>query len=143
MFDCSNNLRVAYLTKLNGNITFLGKNVPVYGDDTFETLRGNYVIISDIVETSDNNNQRFITNLTVTIDIFSEQYMKRDNSIVDNIASQILNLLIPSTAIQDIGDAYFQIFPLSRDSSRYLTLQEGNNYIARKILTISNSIIQK
>lgn len=143
MFDCSNNLRVAYLTKLNGNITFSGKNVPVYGDDTFETLQGNYVIISDITETSDNNNQRFITNLTATIDIFSEQYMKRDNSIVDDIASQILNLLIPSTAIQDIGDAYFQIFPLSRDSSRYLTLQEGNNYIARKILTISNSIIQK
>jgi hypothetical protein len=143
MFDCSNNLRVAYLTKLNGNIIYNNKNVPVYGDDTFETLQGNYVIISDIIETSDNNNQRFITNLTATIDIFSEQYMKRDNSIVDNIASQILNLLIPSTAIQDIGDAYFQIFPLSRDSSRYLTLQEGNNYIARKILTISNSIIQK
>ena len=143
MFDCSNNLRVAYLTKLNGNIIYNNKNVPVYGDDTFETLQGNYVIITDISETSDNNNQRFITNLTATIDIFSEQYMKRDNSIVDNIASQILNLLIPSTAIQDIGDAYFQIFPLSRDSSRYLTLQEGNNYIARKILTISNSIIQK
>ena len=143
MFDCSNNLRVAYLTKLNGNIIYNNKNVPVYGDDTFETLQGNYVIITDISETSDNNNQKFITNLTATIDIFSEQYMKRDNSIVDNIASQILNLLIPSTAIQDIGDAYFQIFPLSRDSSRYLTLQEGNNYIARKILTISNSIIQK
>jgi hypothetical protein len=143
MFDCSNNLRVAYLTKLNGNIIYNTKNVPVYGDDSFETPPGNYVIISDIVETSDNNNQRFITNLTATIDIFSEQYMKRDNSIVDNIASQILNLLIPSTAIQDIGDANFQIFPLSRDSSRYLTLQEGNNYIVRKILTISNSIIQK
>jgi hypothetical protein len=143
MFDCSNNLRVAYLNKLNGYITYSGKNVPVYGDDTFETLQGNYVIISDIIETSDNNNQRFITNLTATIDIFSEQYMKRDNSIVDDISSQILNLLIPSTAIQDIGDAYFQIFPLSRDSSRYLTLQEGNNYIARKILTINNSIIQK
>lgn len=143
MFDCSNNLRVAYLNILNGNISYNNKNVPVYGDDSFDTPPQNYIIISDIIETPDNNNQVFVTNLIATIDIFSEQYMKRDNSIVDNIASQVLNLLIPNTAVQDIGDTYFQIFPLSRDSSRYLTLQNGNNYIARKILTINNSIIQK
>lgn len=143
MLDCSNNIRTAYLTKLNGNISFNSINVPVYGDDSFDTTPQNYVVISDIIETADNNNQKFVNNVNVTIDIFSEQYMKRDNSIVDNIASQILNLLIPSTAIQDIGDIYFQIFPLSRDSSRYLALQDGNNYVARKIITINNSIIQK
>ena len=47
-----------------------------------------------------------------------------------------------NTAIQDIGDVYFQIFPLSRDSSRYLTLQNGNNYIARKIIVINNIVNQ-
>ena len=143
MLDCSNNIRTAYLTKLNGYITYNNVNVPVYGDDSFDTTPQNYIIISDIIETPDNNNQKFVTNIIVTIDIFSEQYMKRDNSIVDNISSQVLNLLIPNTAVQDIGDIYFQIFPLSRDSSRYLTLQDGNNYVARKILTINNSIIQK
>lgn len=143
MLDCSNNVRTAYLSKLNGNITYNNVNVPVYGDDSFETTPQNYVIIGDITETADNNNQKFVNNLSVTIDIFSEQYLKRDNSIVDNISSQILNLLIPNTAIQDIGDASFQIFPLSRESSRYLALQDGNNYVARKILIINNSIIQK
>lgn len=143
MLDCSNNIRTAYLNKLNGFITYNNVNVPVYGDDSFATTPENYVIISDISETSDNNNQVFINNVNVTIDIYSEQYLKRDNSIVDNISNQILNLLIPNTSIQDIGDQYFQIFPTSRDSSRYLTMEGGNNYIVRKILTINNFVNQK
>jgi hypothetical protein len=143
MLDCSNNIRNAYLNILNGNITYDGKNVPVYGDDSFVTTPQNYVIISDILETADNNNQNFTTNSVVTIDIFSEQYLKRDNSIVDNIASQILNLLMPTSTLQDIGDAYFQIFPTDRSSSRYLALNEGNNYVVRKIITINNLVNQK
>lgn len=143
MKDCSNNIRVKYLALLNGNITYNGKNVPVYGNDTFETMPENYVIIGDITETADNNNQLFVSGADVVIDIFSEQYMTRNNSIVDNIANQILTLLIPTTGVQDIGDTDFQIFATARTSSRYSTMQEGNNYINRKILIINNSIIQK
>jgi hypothetical protein len=143
MLDCSNNLRTAYLNILNGNITYNGKDVPVYGNDSFETTPQNYVIITDIVETADNNNQNFTTNSVVSIDIFSEQYLKRDNSIVDNISNQILNILMPTTKLQDIGDTYFQIFPIERSSSTYLTLNEGNNYIVRKIITINNLVNQK
>lgn len=143
MKDCSNNIRVKYLALLNGNITYNGKNVPVYGNDTFETMPENYIIIGDITETADNNNQLFVSGADVVIDIFSEQYMTRNNSIVDNIANQILTLLIPTTGVQDIGDTDFQIFATARTSSRYSTMQEGNNYINRKILIINNSIIQK
>ena len=90
-----------------------------------------------------NNNQQFISNVDVTLDIFCEQYREYDNAAVDSIASQILTLLIPTTGIHDIGDAYFQIYPLSRTSSRYLPLNDGQNFIARKIISINNSIIQK
>lgn len=128
---------------LNGNISYNGQNVPVYGDDTFETVPQNYVIIGDITESANNNNQQFVTEADVVIDIFSEQYMTRDNSIVDNIANQILTLLIPTTGIKDIGDNDFQIFAKARTSSRYLAVNDGQNYIARKILIINNSIIQK
>ena len=41
------------------------------------------------------------------------------------------------------GDNEFQIYATARTSSRYLTMQEGNNFINRKILIINNSIIQK
>ena len=63
--------------------------------------------------------------------------------IIDDIADQILTLLIPTTGVQDIGDNEFQIYATARTSSRYLTMQEGNNFINRKILIINNSIIQK
>ena len=128
---------------LNGNISYNGRNVPVYGNDTFETMPENYVIIGDITETADNNNQLFVSGADVVIDIFSEQYMTRNNSIIDDIADQILTLLIPTTGVQDIGDGEFQIYATARTSSRYLTMQEGNNFINRKILIINNSIIQK
>ena len=143
MKDCSNNIRVQYLSKLSGNITYGGKTVPVYGTDSFQTVPQNYIIIGDITETADNNNQLFMTEADVVIDIFSEQYMTRNNSIIDDIADQILTLLIPTTGVQDMGDAEFQIYATARTSSRYLTMQEGNNFINRKILIINNSIIQK
>jgi uncharacterized protein YoxC len=143
MKDCSNNIRVQYLSKLSGNITYGGKSVPVYGTDSFQTVPQNYIIIGDITETADNNNQLFMTEADVVIDIFSEQYMTRNNSIIDDIADQILTLLIPTTGVQDMGDAEFQIYAKARTSSRYLTMQEGNNFINRKILIINNSIIQK
>ena len=143
MKDCSNNIRTRYLAILNGNISYNGRNVPVYGNDTFETMPENYVIIGDITETADNNNQLFVSGADVVIDIFSEQYMTRNNSIIDDIADQILTLLIPTTGVQDMGDGEFQIYATARTSSRYLTMQEGNNYINRKILIINNSIIQK
>ena len=143
MKDCSNNIRVQYLSKLSGNITYGGKSVPVYGTDTFQTVPQNYIIIGDITEAADNNNQLFVTEADVVIDIFSEQYMTRNNSIIDDIADQILTLLIPTTGVQDMGDNEFQIYAKARTSSRYLTMQEGNNFINRKILIINNSIIQK
>ena len=143
MKDCSNNIRTQYLSTLNGNISYNGKNVPVYGTDTFSTVPENYVIIGDITETADNNNQLFVSGADVVIDIFSEQYMTRNNSIIDDIADQILTLLIPTTGVKDMGDAEFQIYATARTSSRYLTMQEGNNFINRKILIINNSIIQK
>ena len=143
MKDCSNNIRTRYLAILNGNISYNGRNVPVYGNDTFETMPENYVIIGDITETADNNNQLFVSGADVVIDIFSEQYMTRNNSIIDDIADQILTLLIPTTGVQDMGDGEFQIYAKARTSSRYLTMQEGNNFINRKILIINNSIIQK
>ncbi len=143
MKDCSNSLRTAYVNKLNGFITYNGKNVPVYGNDSFKTPPKNYVIISDIIESPQNTNQSFTSSADVTIDIYSEQYLTRDNAVVDNIANQILTLLIPTTGILDIGDTDFQIFAMSRGSSRYMTMTDGQNYIVRKILIINNLVNQK
>lgn len=143
MRDCSNNVRTIYVNAINGNISYNGKDVPVYGQTPFRTTPQNYIVISDIVEVANNTNHSFQNNVTVTIDIFSEQYRINDLSVVDDIAGQILNILIPNPGIIGFSDTYFYVFPMSRINSLYLPLQDGDNYVARKIITINNLVNQK
>jgi hypothetical protein len=143
MLDCSNNVRVIYVNALNGNLSYNGKDVPVYGQTPFNTTPQNYVVIGNITESSDNTNHSFGNNVEVVVDIFSEQYRVNDLGVVDSIASQILNILIPDTQVDGFDDANFEVFPIGRSSSRYLPLQDGDNYVARKIITISNLVNQK
>lgn len=143
MLDCSNNVRSIYVTTLNGNITYNGKNVPVYGQTPFGTTPQYYVIIGDINEVANNTNHTFQNQVDVVVDIFAEQYRVYDNSVVDNITSQILNLLIPTPNVNGFSDANFFVYPTSRTSSRYLPLVNGDNFVARKIITISNLVNQK
>jgi ACT domain-containing protein len=81
-------------------------------------------------------------NVDVTIEIYSEQYRTNDLSIVDNISSQILNILMINTSIPVLPNANFQIFPKERTSSVYSSLVKGDNFIARKIITINNLVNQ-
>ena len=143
MLDCANNVRSIYVTTLNGFITYTGKNVPVYGQTPFGTTPQYYVVIGDINEGARNTNHNFGNDVEVTIDIFAQQYRVYDNSVVDNIASQVLNLLIPDTNVNGFNDANFIVFPTSRTSSTYLPLYDGDNFVARKIITISNLVNQK
>ena len=142
MLDTANSVRGIYVTALNGNLSYNGKDVPVYGQVPFRTTPQNYVVIGNITETSDNTNHSFGNDVEVVVDIFSEQFRVNDLSVVDNIASQVLNILIPNPAITGFSDANFKVFPLGRTSSRYLPLQDGDNYVARKIITINNLVNQ-
>ena len=143
MIDPANSVRSIYLARLNGNISYNGKNVPVYGQLPFNTPPQMFVVIGNITEVSDNTNHSFGNDVDVVIDIYSEQYMVYDNSIVDNIASQVLNLLIPTTNVNGFSDANFIVYPTGRSSSRYLSEVDGQNFFARKIITISNLVNQK
>lgn len=143
MKDCSNSVRTIYVNALNGNISYNGKSVPVYGQDPFRTLPQNYIIISSIIEQADNNNHKFQNIVSVDIDIFSEQYRVNDLSVVDNISNQILDILITNPSINIFQDANFVIYPVARVNSLYLPLYKGDNYVARKIITINNLVNQK
>lgn len=144
MLDCSNNIRTAYLNILQNNVIYNGKAIPVYKEIPTITTPDKYIIIGSVNESPDNNNQVFVTNADIDIDIFCEQYRNRDLSVVDSIANTILNLLIPSTGVKDLNiDAQFQIFPIARTGIRYLNIENDDLYLTRKIITISNSVIQK
>jgi hypothetical protein len=143
MKDCANSVRTIYVNALNGNLSYNSKDIPVYGQDPFRTLPQNYVIISSITEQASNTNDSFGNIVSVDIDIFSEQYRVNDLSVVDNIAGQILNILIPDTKIDGFSDSDFIVYPMSRTNSLYLPLYKGDNYVARKIITINNLVNQK
>lgn len=144
MLDTSNAIRSAYLSKLNGNLSIDGRNVVVYGQTPFETPGEQYAIISSVTETpTDENNDKFITQVDVNIDIFVEQYKFYDNSKVDDISNQILNILIPTNTMSDIGNANFEIYVIRRSASRYLPLESGQNFVSRKIITLRNFVKQK
>jgi hypothetical protein len=143
MLDSSNNIRNIYINALNGNISYGGKNVPVYGQQPFSTTPQNYIVISSITEVAVNTNNSFGNSVDVVIYIFSEQYRTYENSIVDNISSQILNILIPDTQVNGFSDTFFEVYPTQRTSSSYLPIMEGQNFIARKIISISNLVNQK
>lgn len=143
MLDCTNNIRQCYMNLLEGNVIYNGKVITVYGQTPFVTTPNIYILLGSVAESADNNNQLFITDADIDINIIVEQYRRPDLSVVDAISSLVLNLILPSTGIQDVGDADFQIYPLSRISSRYLPMEDGDVYYSRKILTINNSVIQK
>jgi hypothetical protein len=143
MKDSSNNVRVIYVNALNGNLSYNGKDVPVYGQDPFRTLPKNYVIISSITENAANTNNSFQNVVNVYIDIFSEQYRVNDPAVIDNISGQILNILIPNPGIIGFSDSDFIVYPMARINSVYLPLQNGDNYVNRKIITINNLVNQK
>jgi hypothetical protein len=138
MLDCSTNIREIYLGVLEESILYNNVQVPVYGQIPFETPPQNYVVIGNITESADNNNQRFNNDVDVTIEIYSEQYRTNDLSIVDNISSQILDILIQNPGVTGFENAYWQVFPKARTSSLYSNIDNGQNYIARKIIIINN-----
>ena len=144
MLDCSNNIRNAYLTILQNNVIYNNKAIAVYSQIPTITTPDKYIIIGTVSESASNNNQAFVTNADIDIDIFCEQYRKTDLSVVDNIASLILQLLIPTTGVKDLNvDPDFQIFPMSRIATRYLNIENDDLYITRKIITINNLVNQK
>jgi hypothetical protein len=144
MLDCSSNIRNSYLTVLQNNVIYNGKAIQVYSQLPFNTPPDKYIILGTVNESADNNNQVFVTNADIDIDIYCEQYRKPDLTVVDNIASLVLQLLIPTTGVKDLNvDANFQIFPISRIATRYLNIENDDIYITRKIITINNLVNQK
>lgn len=143
MRDCSNQVRSTYVSALNGSLSYNGENVPVYGQTPFRTTPKNYVVISSITESARNTNHSFGNEVDVVIDIFSEQYRVYDNVVVDAISQLILNTMINTPGVRGFDNPDFTIYPMARISSLYAPLQNGENFIARKIITISNLVNEK
>lgn len=143
MKDPGNAILSAYYNVLNGNITYNGKNVPVYKSDPIGTLPDNYIVLTNIIEGQSNNNQKFSNDMSIDIDIITTQYKTITNTIADNISNQIVNLITPTTSSFTLTDTDFQFIVVRRERATYLNELDGDYHIIRKILTFNQILIEK
>lgn len=109
----------------------------VYDDLPLETLPENYIYINSVDYNQIGNNQLYIHDCAVTIDIVTRQYKKINRDTVDAIAKEVLTALIEG----NLQDNNFQIIDVNLSSSRYLTGQDGAYFLTRNILTFQQNLI--
>jgi len=136
-------LRTAIYNVLNGNLMLDVSTIPVY--DTFgsEVNQDNFVAISNINETDSSNKSNFATDMQVTLDVVTRAQSYDGNEDAENIANQILTLLLPTPQSTLTATADFQFLNLQRSGSNYLSEQTDTGYVFRKLLTLSVTVVQK
>jgi hypothetical protein len=140
MKDAAASIRTLYTTLLAG-ITYGGKSVPFYDGEPYETTPENYIFLQSTSFGEDNNDQHFVSEGTVTLQIVTKQNMRNSKDACDGIASSVLGVLLPHPFV-DRFDADFQIQILSAGLPGDLHSQDGTVHINRKILTINHRINQ-
>jgi hypothetical protein len=109
----------------------------VFDDLPLETLPQNYIYINAIDYNQVGNNQLFVHDAVVTIDIVTRQYKKVDRDTVDAMAAEVMTAIIQG----NLQDATFQIIDVNLISSRYLTNQDGAYFLTRNILRFQQNLI--
>lgn len=135
-------IRTAYYNALNG-ITYNSNTVTVYDDLPIGTLPDQYVYINDITEAGTDNNQQFVSDVVVTLDVVVRQYKKVDRDTVDGIAEVVCNTLLPTVTGLVLTETNFQIINLLRDGFQYLNDYDGDYHIVRKIMRFRQTLIEK
>ena len=141
MKDPGKSLREAYMAALSG-LTYDGKSVAVYEFMPIETLPDNYVYINSMTSNQIGNNQLFIHDGSIALDIVTRQYKKLDYSVVDGISYQVINTIL-TYPYSTINNADFQFMNPHIEGTQYLIEQDGAYHIVRKIVRFAQSLIEK
>lgn len=142
MLNASKYVRNAYKTALTG-LTFNGNSVPILESIITVTMPPNYVEITNVTESNVDNDNKFIREVSVDIEVVTKQYKIQSNDLTDDLAELVINAIIPTIG-GNMDSAAFQIGHISLESSRYLhEVDEQGNYINRKLLTFRQLVTQK
>lgn len=145
MIDVKQPLRMAYFDLLSGALTYGGNPVPVSDDakklGDASTL---YVILSSQSGADSSTFQTFDSDETIVLDIVFKSGARVNKETVDNIAGQILAILIPYPGVSGLSSPPgTQINCVRLKDDRYLTLQlNSSNSVVRRLLTISHHVRQ-
>lgn len=145
MIDVKQPLRTAYYSLLNGALTYNTVNVPVVDD----VLRLNdpaqvYVLLSNQSGSDSSTFQTFDSEETMTLDIVFKAGVRANKQVVDNIAGQIMALLLPAPGFNNLPPQIGVQFDCVRlNDDRYITLAlNSSNTVVRRLLTFKHHIRQ-
>lgn len=146
MRDSGTQLRRAYYTALNGNITIDGNDVPVY-DGKVEDPKSDevYILFMDQTDQDKSSKSHFAVETTITIDIKQRLKATVSREDIEDVANQILQIVKPTP--KTIGLTLSSPFKVlivkvdSNDSSRPYAVDAGE-FVVTKSLRLRNHIIQ-
>lgn len=134
---------------LDGNITYSGKTVKVYKEDTPEDLdesptqSEHYILLMAEGEIDQSNKRSFVNDTVVIVDIVTRFNNNINRSVVDNIDGQI-GALILTAPFQDglSSQSGMQILNVKRESANYLHESDNIKKYYRKISRYNSRILQ-
>lgn len=141
MKDTGQALQTLYSSLLSG-ITYNGKAVPFFTEEPFSAAPDYYIVFSGTDSTDQSNDNRFVHDVVVTLDIVTKTNMKNTRAAADAISNSILAILFPNSYV-DRSTTDFTVMIRTMSSPGYLRDVDGSANIVRKILRITNHLIQK
>lgn len=145
MIDVKQPVRRAYYDLLSGVLTYNGSPVPIVDDvKNINDTSTIYVLLSNQSGVDASTFQTFDSEETIVLDIVFKATMRSNKETVDNIAGQILGLVMPAPGINGLTSGPgVQINCVKLKDDRYLTLALNNsNSVVRRLLTFSQHVRQ-
>ena len=128
MIDVQAKIREAYYTALNGQLTYDASPVPVVDDkledDQNDTL---YVVMSTQTAVDDSPFGKFDHETTMLLDIVYCPQDTVSKDVVDNVAQQIFNIILPTPETHGLTATGVQITNVTVENDSYLSFVLSNS----------------
>lgn len=149
MISTMNLLMDSWFDLLEGLITYSGKTVKIYKEDTPEdldptpTVSEHYILLRAEGETDQSNKKSFVNDTVIIVDIVTKFNNNVNRSVVDNIDNQINALVLTSPWITGLpAQSGMQILNVQRETTNYLYEGDNINKYYRKVSRYNARILQ-
>lgn len=139
MRDFNQPLRTALYQLLNGQLTYEATDVPVFDGKVKKGSDNNYYVLIGNTSSIDNSTfGNWSRKMQTIVDIVTKTTDTATTDIADNIAGQVLALLMPDPSSNGLSQGNFQYLNVFLVADRYLELQlNPTTIMLRRLLTIS------
>lgn len=130
---------------LNQNVTYNSAIIPVYKEDAPADATSHYILLRAEGETDQSANHQFHFASVVVVDVVTVHKNNIKRSIVDDISTQIFNLVFPVKNANALpAQQNIQILNAKQDTTTYLYEDDGvTDKVYRKVIRYSHTIIKR